>query len=133
MIGGAPFWRDGDQRRSPLPALHLPADRPTWVSPTRVISFVCQFYRIEEAAFFAHRQAHELVAARALVVWLLRTVPAQPMNYCQIGRAIERHRTSVMHLHKTVIAMRLQDRAFKRVAEAMRFHFQHSENDHARH
>lgn len=126
MIGGAPFWRDGDQRRSPLPALRPVADRPVWVSPERVIAFVCQFYRIEATAFFAHRRADELVAARALVVWLLRQVPAQPMNYCQIGRAIERHRTSVMNLHKEVIRLRLQDRAFKRVAEAMRFHFQHS-------
>ncbi len=123
MIGGAPFWRDGDQRQSPLPALKPVADRPAWVSPSRVIAFVCQFYRIEETAFFAHRRADELVAARALVVWLLRQVPAQPMNYCEIGRAIERDRTSVMHLHKTVIELRLQDRAFKRVAEAMRFHF----------
>ncbi|MCX7284377.1 MAG: hypothetical protein NTX28_10090 [Novosphingobium sp.] len=125
MIGGAPFWRDGDQRQSSLPALRPVADRPVWVSPSRVIAFVCLFYRIEEAAFFAHRRADELVAARALVVWLLRQVPAQPMNYCQIGRAIERDRTSVMHLHKHVIRLRLQDRAFKRVAEAMRFHFTH--------
>lgn len=127
MIGGAPFWRDGDQRQSPLPALRPVADRPVRVSPERVIAFVCQFYRIEETAFFAHRRADELVAARALVVWLLRQVPAQPMNYCQIGRAIERDRTSVMNLHKHVIVLRLQDRAFKRVAEAMRFHFTHSE------
>jgi chromosomal replication initiation ATPase DnaA len=126
MIGGAPFWRDGDDRRPRLPALRPVESRPVWVSPSHVITFVCRFYRIEEAAFFAHRRADELVSARALVVWLLRTVPAQPMNYCQIGRAIERHRTDVMHLHKTVIALRLQDRAFKRVAEAMRFHFQQS-------
>lgn len=126
MIGGAPFWRDGDQRRSSLPALRPVADRPVWVSPTRVIAFVCRFYRVEETAFFSRRMAEELVSARALVVWLLRQVPAQPMNYCQIGRAIERDRTSVMHLHKEVIRLRLQDRAFKRVAEAMRFHFQHS-------
>ncbi len=126
MIGGAPFWRDGDDRRPRLPTLRSVETRPTWVSPSRVITFVCQFYRIEETDFFAQRRAVELVAARALVVWLLRQVPAQPMNYCQIGRAIERDRTSVMHLHKTVIVLRLQDRAFKRVAEAMRFHFQHS-------
>lgn len=123
MIGGAPFWRDGDQRQPPLPALRPVADRPVWVSPTRVIAFVCQFYRIEETAFFSHRKAAELVAARALVVWLLRTVPAQPMNYCQIGRAIERDRTTVMHLRKHVIVLRLQDRSFKRVAAAMHFHF----------
>lgn len=132
MIGGAPFWREGDQRRPPLPPMRPAADRPAWVSPTRVIAFVCQFYRIDECAFFSHRKASELVAARALVVWLLRSVPAEPMNYCQIGRAIDRDRTSVMHLHNTVIGLRLQDRTFKRVAEAMRFHFQHSENDHAR-
>lgn len=131
MIGGAPFWRDGDQRRSPLPALRPIADRPhshkpAWVSPSRVIAFVCQFYRIEETAFFAHRRADELVTARALVVWLLRTVPARPFSYPQIGGAIERDHTSAMHLHKTVIRLRLQDRAFKRVAEAMRFHFTHS-------
>ncbi len=126
MIGGAPFWRDGDQRQSPLPALRPVADRPVWVSPSRVIAFVCQFYRIEESDFFAHRRADELVSARALVVWLLRTVPAQPMSYPQIGRAIERDHTSAMHLHKTVIRLRLQDRAFKRVAAAMQFHFTHN-------
>lgn len=129
MIGGAPFWRDGDDRRPRLPALRSVTGRPVWVSPSRVITFVCRFYRIEEAAFFAHRRADELVAARALVVWLLRQVPAQPMNYCQIGRAIERDRTSVMNLHKTVIGLRLQNRAFRRVAEAMRFHFQHSASE----
>lgn len=126
MIGGAPFWRDGDDRRPRLPALRPVDTRPAWVSPSRVITFVCQFYQIEEIDFFAHRRADKLVSARALVVWLLRQAPAQPMNYCQIGRAIERDRTSVMHLHNTVIILRLQDRAFKRVAEAMRFHFQHS-------
>ena len=125
MIGGAPFWRDGDDRRPRLPTVRSDTGRPVWVSPERVIAFVCRFYRIDETAFFAHRRADDLVAARALVVWLLRQVPAQPMNYCQIGRAIERDRTSVMHLHKHVIVLRLQDRAFKRVAEAMRFHFTH--------
>lgn len=145
MIGGAPFWRDGDERRARLPALHAVADRPhspkpVWVSPARVIAFVCHFYRIDEVAFHSHRRGDDLVAARALVVWLLRSITAQPMNYCQIGRAIERDRTSVMHLHKKVIALRLQDRRFRRVAEAMRFHFQHASagtaretggNDHA--
>lgn len=132
MIGGAPFWRDGDQRHSPLPSLRPVTDRPAWVSPSKVINFVCAIYQIEDTAFFAHRRAEQLVEARAMAVWLLRSVPALPTSYPKIGRAIDRHHTDAMHLHRMAIGLRLTDARFKRVAEATRFHFQVSETDNAR-
>lgn len=125
MIGGQPFWRDVDVSRVPvLPSFHRAETGVVdWVSPSGMIAMVCALHGIEQADFFAHRRAMEPLHARAMVVWMLRTIPAEPTNYVQIGRAIDRDRTTAMDLHRMAIRLRLQNERFRRTCEAIRFQF----------
>jgi hypothetical protein len=53
------------------------------------------------------------VRGRALVVWLLRTLPSRPMSYPEIGKVLGgMDHQSMIHLHRKAIYLRLRDRVF---------------------
>lgn len=124
MIGGQPFWRDIDVARVPVPLLQLQDDNPRWVSPETAINLASALCNVPRADIVSERRQQEMVRARALVTWVLRTVPVRPMSYPKIGRALGgRDHTSIMHLHQVAIRRRLEDEAFRRSCEAICLHF----------
>lgn len=103
------------------------------VGPFTVIRIVAALYAIEETALLSPRRAPLLVEARALVIWVLRTVPTEPTSYPKIGRALgDRHHTTIMHLHLMAIRLRLEDRAFARRCDAIDQYFKLTEDNHGR-
>lgn len=101
------------------------------IGPFTVIRIVAALYSIEETALISPRRAPLLVEARALVTWVLRAVPSEPVSYPKIGRALgDRHHTTIMHLHLIAIRLRLEDRAFARRCDAIDQYFKLTEGNH---
>jgi chromosomal replication initiation ATPase DnaA len=128
MIGGQPFWRDIDALRVPVAALLEDAsgesDGPRFVSAHTAITLASALFNVPRNAILSHRRDPALVRARAMVTWILRTVPVQPMSYPKIGRAMGgRDHTSIMHQHQIAIRLRLEDERFARTCEAICLHF----------
>lgn len=77
-----------------------------------VIAVTCHLFGIEQNALLSHRRWPEIVKARAFLVWCMRAMHHQPISYPAIGRLIERDHTTVMHLHRKAIVLRMIDREF---------------------
>jgi chromosomal replication initiation ATPase DnaA len=103
------------------------------VGPFTAIRIVAALYSIEENALLSRRRDPLLVEARALVAWVLRTVPTQPMSYPKIARALNKqHHTSAIHLHLMAIKLRLEDEIFARRCTALETYFKQMEKAHGR-
>lgn len=103
------------------------------VGPFTTIRIVAALYSIEETELLSPRRAPILVEARALVTWVLRSVPSEPVSYPKIGRALgDRHHTTIMHLHLMAIRLRLEDKVFARRCDAIDQYFKLTEDNHDR-
>lgn len=121
MIGGQPFWRTQPE---PAPVQSASAQQPGWISPSAVIRIAAALYDIEENELLSRRRNPRFEAARALVAWSLRAIPAQPMSYPAIGRAMDgRDHSTIINLHRNAIRLRLTDLFFGRCCAALRMHF----------
>lgn len=101
------------------------------VGPFTAIRIVAALYGIEENALLSPRRAPLLVEARALVTWVLRTVPSEPLSYPKIGRALgDRHHTTIINLHLMAIRLRLDDTVFACRCDAIATYFKHMESAH---
>lgn len=98
--------------------------KPHRISPAVVIRVAAALYSIEENELLSRRRNPSFEEARALVVWCLWTIPAEPMSYKQIGRHMdERDHTTITNLHVKAIALRLCDGFFAQCCKAMRQYF----------
>lgn len=98
--------------------------KPRWISPSLVIRIAAELYGITENDLLSRRRNPRFEEARALVVWCLWTIPAEPMSYVQIGRHMdERDHTSATNLHVKAIALRLCNGFFADCCTAMRRYF----------
>lgn len=89
----------------------LPAEMAP-LPPARAILFAGLWFDRTRTEIIGKDDLPDLIAARALVVWLLRSV-GPPASYPEIGRALGgRHHTTIIHLHQRAIALRLRDRLF---------------------
>ncbi len=126
MIGGQPFWRDQDAIRPVVSALLFEPDEdgPRFVSVHTAIGLAAAMFGVQRHDIISARRHPELVKARALVTWILRNVPVQPMSYPKIGRALGgRDHTTIMHAHQIAIRLRLEDERFARTCRAICIHF----------
>ena len=68
---------------------------------------------LDAGELLLRRREQHLVRGRALVVWLLRTLPSRPMSYPEIGKVLGgMDHQSMIHLHRKAIYLRLRDRVF---------------------
>ena len=70
------------------------------------VAVACKFFATTETELRSDRRHADLVEARAFVVWTLRSL-GRPRSYRQIGDALNRDQSSVNHLHKKAIELRL--------------------------
>lgn len=78
-----------------------------------VVSMAADALGLDAGELLLRRREQRLVRGRALIVWLLRTLPSRPMSYPNIGQVLgglDHH--SVIHLHQKAIYLRLRDHAF---------------------
>lgn len=72
------------------------------VQPTTrelALAYVCQRYDVTPTEFVSPRKPGHLVEARKLFVWLIHTY--QPSaSYCELGRWMRRHHSSVINLYQ---------------------------------
>lgn len=124
MMGGQPFWRGSEAARMPLPPRAAEPIVPPSLDPELVIRVAAALWNVTEIELVSHRRATVLVAARALVVWVLRQVPARPISYPAIGRALGgRDHTTIMNAHLHAVRLRLIDDRFDACCRAMQLHF----------
>lgn len=114
-------------------ALWSPPEQPRVLSPFTAIRLAAALYSVEENELVSHRRAERLVDARALVTWMLRTIPSTPMSYPKIGRALGgRDHTTIIELHRRAIRLRLADETFSRCCDALLHYFKQMEKAHGR-
>ncbi len=82
------------------------------------VDVVLQEFPVEREELFARHGEAIAVAARALLVWGLRTLGG-PHGYKAIGRALGRDHAGIIHLHQKAIALRLRSPAFAAACERM--------------
>lgn len=98
--------------------------KPRWISPELTIGIAAALYGIEENELLSRRRNPRFEEARALVVWCLWTIPAEPMSYKQIAHHMDgRDHTTATNLHVKAIALRLCDGFFAQCCTAMRQYF----------
>ena len=131
MMGGQPFWRDIDVPRASalishaeqLHAVELQeqaAQRGWLIAPHMAVRLAATLWNVDELALISHRRAIQLVEARALATWVLRNVPAQPMSYPRIGRALGgRDHATIINLHRMAIRLRLENEMFSKCCRAI--------------
>lgn len=104
------------------------------VSALTAIRLAAVLYGAEENALLSPRREERLVRARALAVWVLRSVPSVPVSYPKIGRALgDRHHTTIINLHVMAIGLRLEDETFARCCTAITEYFKLTEGSYASH
>lgn len=128
-----PIWIGADFASKPdMLAIHIvsgapkrpEARQPHWISPSMVIRIAAALYTIEENDLLSRRRNPRFEEARALVTWCLRAIPATPMSYPRIGRAMDfRDHSSIMNLHRKAIGLRLDDVFFAQCCLAMQRYF----------
>lgn len=79
----------------------------------RVTDFVTSELQVSVEDIYSRRRAQDLVTARALFVWLLRTYQLPLPEYATIGRWIGKHHSSVMNLYDIAHKRRLEDPQFE--------------------
>lgn len=79
--------------------------------PNEVIKRILRFYCLDRKAFFSERKYTEYVRGRDAFVWIART--NLKLSYPRIGRAINRHHTTVMASFRRAKALYENDPAFK--------------------
>lgn len=128
-----PQWIGADFASAPdMTSFHIHGPRLV-VGPFTAIRIVAALYSIEENALLSPRRAPLLVEARALVTWVLRTVPSEPVSYPKIARALnKKDHTSAIHLHLMAIRLRLEDKVFARRCAAIETYFNQMEKAHGR-
>lgn len=108
--------------------------KPRWISPSLVIQIAAALYSIEESELLSRRRNPRFEHARALVVWCLRTITAEPMSYPKIGHAMDgRDHSTAINLHVNAIGLRLSDKLFAQCCTALENYFKHQEAAHACH
>lgn len=119
----------------PVPLFGAPELPPRRiVSPLTAIRLAAALYSVEENGLLSPRRAPVLVKARALVTWVLRTIPSVPMSYPKIGRALgDRHHTTIIDLHLMAIRLRLEDETFARCCTAITNYFELTEGTYVSH
>lgn len=108
----------------PAPPCEGGRTKPRWISPSLVIRIAAALYSIEESELLSRRRNPRFEQARALVVWCLRAITAEPMSYPKIGRHMDgRDHSTAINLHVNAIALRLSDEGFDQHCIAMQRYF----------
>lgn len=92
--------------------LNRQALRAVKVDSVKVLLFALAEFGISPNDFFSSRRADELVKARALFVWALRTI-GRPASYPELAGLLEkRDHSTAINLHQKAILLRLADPTF---------------------
>lgn len=95
-----------------------------------VVSMAAEALGLDAGELLLRCHKQPLVRGRALVVWLLRTLPSRPMSYPEIGKVLGgMDHQSMIHLHRKAIYLRLRDRAFASACKSFLTRFYLSEED----
>lgn len=79
--------------------------------PSTALAVAMRLFGVTADELASPRRDNRLVEARAFVVWSLRTL-GRKLSYPEIGRHLNRDHSSVHHLHRKAVVLRLQDPAF---------------------
>ena len=132
-LAGQRFWAEREARIG-LPIEVCPCcERPL---PAKgaideiAIDKACSVYGITLAALTGPSKVRQFTAARALVVWALRSI-GDRLSYQDIGTLLGgRHQSSVVNLHQKAISMRLRDHTFAAACDEIAAKLQDKEQAH---
>ncbi len=102
-------WRAPTLDRMPLVAVRELA-----------LEFVIRETGLRHAALVCRRRSTDLVRARALFVWIVKTYGPADLSYTRIGKWLNKDHSSICHLWHEVIP-RLQARDLDFVSQFVRF------------
>lgn len=85
--------------------------KPRGFPPHVAISVAMHEFVVTRDELLGKQRLSHLVKARAFVVWVLRTL-GKPTSYPKLGVLMNRDHSSVVHLHKRAIWLRLKDADF---------------------
>ena len=81
------------------------------IAPETAIKVAETVFGLGFADLVSDRRSADLVEARAFIVWALRSL-GRPRSYPEIGRLLKRDQSSVNHLHRKAIELRLTNDDF---------------------
>lgn len=97
-----------------------------------VLAVAARHFGFSTAEIVSRHRSAELVEARAFVVWALRSL-GRARSYPVIGRLLDRDQSSINHLHRKAVELRLQSNDFDAACRGLgQRWFETGETRHAR-
>ena len=88
------------------------------IYPATALTLAQDEFCVSEVDLLSRRRHAGLVEARAFVVWAMRSL-GRAHSYPEIGRLLDRDQSSINHLHRKAIELRLIDDHFDRACRRL--------------